>query len=142
MINFPPILSPPHAIEQSMFLVSFYLRYYSYLMARAVAASIWRSLFAPAIAGSSSSDGGGGDPLAGASEAGRRYRHECLAHGGGKPGARIVSDLLGVGDLASSPELLAGAVVAEVDAAAEAVRRLEGGGGKGKRTGAASGRAP
>ncbi len=114
-------------------------------MARAVAASIWRSLFAPAIAGSSSSDGGGGggDPLAGASEAGRRYRHECLAHGGGKPGARIVSDLLGVGDLASSPELLAGAVVAEVDAAAEAVRRLEGGGGgKGKRTGAASGRAP
>ncbi len=111
-------------------------------MARAVAASIWRSLFAPAIVGSSSSDGGGGgDPLAGASEAGRRYRSECLAHGGGKPGARIVSDLLGVGDLASSPELLAGAVVAEVDAAAEAVRRLEGG-GKGKRTGAATGRMP
>ncbi len=107
-------------------------------MARAVAASIWRSLFAPAIVGSSSD---GGDPLAGAAEAGRRYRHECLAHGGGKPGARIVSDLLGVGDLASSPELLAGAVVAEVDAAAEAVRRLEGG-GKGKRTGAATGRMP
>ncbi len=74
-------------------------------MARAVAASIWSALFA-------------GDPLDGS--AGARYRRECLAHGGGKPSAKIVSDLLGV----KSASLLTDAVVAEVDAAAVAVKNL------------------
>ncbi|XP_037075644.1 mitochondrial intermediate peptidase-like [Pollicipes pollicipes] len=60
-------------------LVGYGARYYSYLMARAVASAIWRDLFAV-------------DPFDRAM--GERYRRECLAHGGGVPAHRIVSQLL------------------------------------------------
>jgi len=46
-------------------------------------------------------------------DSGLKYRNECLAHGGGKPSHRLVSDFLG-SDV--NPENLSEALLAEVDA--------------------------
>ncbi|TRY74904.1 hypothetical protein TCAL_00516 [Tigriopus californicus] len=79
-------------------LVGYGARYYSYLMARSVASSIWQCHFQE-------------DPLNG--ESGGRYRSECLSHGGGKPSHDLVSDFLGKEVL---PEDLADALISELDA--------------------------
>jgi hypothetical protein len=65
---------------------------------RAVASAIWQYGFQE-------------DPYS--SAAGRRYWAECLAHGGGKPSHRIVSDYLEQPGLV--PASLAGALVSELD---------------------------
>jgi intermediate peptidase len=78
-------------------LVGYGARYYSYLMARSVASSIWQHYFEA-------------DPLN--SEGGANYRHDCLAHGGGKPSHLLVSDFLG---RSVQPEHLAEALIKEID---------------------------
>ncbi|XP_043242923.1 mitochondrial intermediate peptidase-like [Amphibalanus amphitrite] len=77
-------------------LVGYGGRYYSYLMARAVASAIWRELFRA-------------DPFD--RSAGERYRRECLAHGGGVPAHQIVSGLL---RRDVSPAELASSIVTDV----------------------------
>ena len=83
-----------------------FTRYYSYLMARSVASSIWQKCFQS-------------DPLN--PDAGRRYRAECLAHGGGKPSHELVSDFLG---REVNPEDLADAVVAEIDSKTDVLKAM------------------
>ena len=87
-------------------LVGYGARYYSYLMARSVASLIWQRFFED-------------DPLN--SEAGQRYREECLSHGGGKPSQKLVSDCLGVN---VTPEVLANALLSEVESKQEAVTEM------------------
>lgn len=82
-------------------LVGYGARYYSYLMSRAVASLIWQRDF-------------DADPFN--PDAGGRYRRECLAHGGGKPSYRLVSDYLGGGDHLVGPQQLAEALVSEIRA--------------------------
>ncbi|XP_020290240.1 mitochondrial intermediate peptidase isoform X2 [Pseudomyrmex gracilis] len=60
-------------------LVGYGAKYYSYLISRAIAAWIWQTYFHE-------------DPFC--RSAGERYRRECLAHGGGKPASKLVSDFL------------------------------------------------
>ncbi|XP_043284795.1 mitochondrial intermediate peptidase isoform X2 [Venturia canescens] len=60
-------------------IVGYGAKYYAYLISRAVASWIWQTYFQV-------------DPLSRCS--GERYRHECLAHGGGKPPSKLVSDFL------------------------------------------------
>lgn len=61
-------------------LVGYGAKYYSYLVSKAVANSIWQRLFER-------------DPLSASS--GQRYVDEVLAHGGGKPPREIVQSVLG-----------------------------------------------
>lgn len=60
-------------------LVGYGAKYYSYLISKAVANSIWKKLFEM-------------DPLS--STAGQFYRREVLSHGGGKPPKQIVESVL------------------------------------------------
>lgn len=60
-------------------LVGYGAKYYSYLVSKAVAASIWKKLFQ-------------NDPFS--SSAGHLYKQEVLRHGGGKPPKKIVESVL------------------------------------------------
>ena len=87
-------------------LVGYGARYYSYLMARSVASSIWQQYFQD-------------DPFN--SENGRKYRQECLSHGGGKPSRDLVSDFL---EKPVDAQLLADSLIAEIDTKNKLVRDL------------------
>lgn len=78
-------------------LVGYGAKYYSYLVSRAVAASIWRKLFL-------------NDPLS--SSAGEVYKNEVLSHGGGKPSKNIVENVL---DCKVNAEVLADSVICEIE---------------------------
>lgn len=60
-------------------LVGYGAKYYSYLMSRAIASSIWHDCFI-------------NDPFD--RSMGEKYRRECLAHGGGKPPRNLVNEFL------------------------------------------------
>ena len=79
-------------------LTGYGARYYSYLMARSVATSIWQKYFQD-------------DPFN--EENGMKYRQECLSHGGGKPSKQLVSDFLG--ESLVTPDGLADALIADID---------------------------
>jgi len=79
-------------------LTGYGARYYSYLMARSVATSIWQKYFQE-------------DPFN--QENGMKYREECLSHGGGKPSKQLVSDFLG--ESLVTPDRLADALIADID---------------------------
>jgi len=87
-------------------LVGYGARYYSYLMARAVASAIWQHGFQH-------------DPYSGTE--GRKYWAECLSHGGGKPSHLLVSDYLG--QAVTQPAALAGGLIQEVDTKRKEVER-------------------
>ena len=53
--------------------------------------------------------------------AGEKYRRECLAHGGGKPSHKLVSDYLG---FEIQPEELSDALIKEVDDKQEALKEF------------------
>ncbi|CAD6242171.1 GSCOCG00009431001-RA-CDS [Cotesia congregata] len=78
-------------------LVGYGAKYYSYLISRAVASWIWQTYFQK-------------DPLS--RSAGEKYRRECLAHGGGKPASKVVSDFL---NKEASAGNFANALVNEID---------------------------
>jgi len=80
-------------------LVGYGARYYSYLLARAVASAIWQANFSE-------------DPYS--RDEGSRYWSECLAHGGGKPSHLLVADYLGHQGV--QVEELAQALIQELDA--------------------------
>lgn len=61
-------------------LVGYGAKYYSYLVSRAVASSIWRKCFVK-------------DPFD--RDMGNKYRHELLAHGGGKAPSELIENLVG-----------------------------------------------
>ncbi|XP_071798534.1 mitochondrial intermediate peptidase-like isoform X2 [Asterias amurensis] len=61
-------------------LVGYGAKYYSYLLSRAVASSVWHQCFAA-------------DPLS--RDTGERYRWDMLAHGGGREPAVLVENMLG-----------------------------------------------
>lgn len=71
-------------------------KYYSYLVSRAVAYSIWQNYFKK-------------DPLDRTN--GESYRRECLAHGGGKNPKVLVADFL---KMEVSPEILASSLANEI----------------------------
>jgi len=79
-------------------LVGYGARYYSYLLARAVASAIWQHGFQD-------------DPYSGS--AGQRYWTECLSHGGGKKSHLIVSDYLE--QPGWEPASLASSLIQELD---------------------------
>jgi len=89
----------PNTAPQLRFshLVGYGARYYSYLLAKSVASAIWQKNFQD-------------DPFS--STAGKRYRDECLSHGGGKRSLSLVSDYLQE-DL--QPCQLSAALLTEVD---------------------------
>lgn len=60
-------------------LVGYGAKYYSYLISKAVASWIWQTYFEK-------------DPFN--KDSGHKYRHECLAHGGGIPPRKLVSSFL------------------------------------------------
>lgn len=62
------------------FQVGYGARYYSYLLARAVASNIWQQLFQA-------------DPFD--TDKGNLLRQKCLSYGGGKPSSQIIAGLLG-----------------------------------------------
>ncbi|CAH1175721.1 unnamed protein product [Phaedon cochleariae] len=78
-------------------LVGYGAKYYSYLVSRALAHSIWKSYFEK-------------DPFS--RESGERYRMECLSHGGGKNPRDLVRDFLGVDP---TPDILADYLINEID---------------------------
>lgn len=78
-------------------LVGYGAKYYSYLISRAIASWIWQTYFQ-------------NDPLSRSS--GEKYRRECLAHGGGKPPSKLVSDFL---SKEASPSNFAKSLVNEID---------------------------
>ena len=80
-----------------LFQVGYGARYYSYLLARSVASNIWQKLFRD-------------DPFD--PSKGAIFRNKCLSHGGGKPSADIISDLL---DQKVEPIDLADALLTEID---------------------------
>ena len=84
-------------------------RYYSYLLARSVASSIWQKLFKA-------------DPFD--SDMGALFRKECLSHGGGKPSPVIISDLLNIGHPVD-PSQLADALLNEIDEKQNTVWKLQ-----------------
>merc|ERR1719468_592076 len=88
-------------------LVGYGARYYSYLLARAVASNIWQKLFK-------------NDPFD--SDMGALYRSECLSHGGGKPSPKIISDLLGH---PVYPGELVDALLNEIDEKQAIIKRFE-----------------
>lgn len=62
-------------------LVGYGAKYYSYLMSKAISSWMWNTYFEK-------------DPLNRA--AGEKFRRECLAHGGGIPSRKLVSNYLGI----------------------------------------------
>lgn len=78
-------------------LVGYGAKYYSYLMSRAVASSIWQKYFAS-------------DPFSRVE--GERYRRDCLEHGGGKPARALVKDFL---QCDPTPKYLVSALITDLD---------------------------
>lgn len=78
-------------------MVGYGAKYYSYLTSRAIASWIWQTYFQ-------------NDPLSRSS--GEKYRRECLAHGGGKPPSKLVSDFL---NKEASPLNFAKSLLNEID---------------------------
>ncbi|KAG5884744.1 hypothetical protein JTB14_029225 [Gonioctena quinquepunctata] len=78
-------------------LVGYGAKYYSYLVSRALAHSIWKKYFEE-------------DPFS--RENGEKYRLDCLSHGGGKNPKELVSDFLRVDP---HPEVLAKYLIDEID---------------------------
>jgi len=118
VLKFPPREGASWQLRFSH-LVGYGARYYSYLMARAVASKIWQQYFER-------------DPFN--AENGGKYRRECLSHGGGKPSRALVSDFLGT---PVDAQLLADSLIAETDAKNKLVHDLflgnnfkSGGGGR------------
>ncbi|XP_044751197.1 mitochondrial intermediate peptidase [Coccinella septempunctata] len=72
-------------------------KYYSYLVSRAIAYSIWQNYFKK-------------DPLD--RNNGESYRRECLAHGGGRNPKKLVTDFL---KIKVSPEALADSLITEIE---------------------------
>ena len=89
-----------------LFQVGYGARYYSYLLARSVASNIWQKLFRD-------------DPFD--PSKGAIFRNKCLSHGGGKPSADIISDLL---DQKVEPIDLADALLNEIDEKQQMVQFL------------------
>ena len=87
-------------------LVGYGARYYSYLLARSVASNIWQKLFRD-------------NPFD--SSKGAIFRSKCLAHGGGKPSAHIISDLL---EQEVEPIDLADALLSEIDEKQQMVQSM------------------
>lgn len=87
-------------------LVGYGAKYYSYLVSRAIASWIWRTYFQA-------------DPFS--RTAGHRYRKECLAHGGGKPPSKLVSDFLNKDANASN---FAKSLLYEIDMKMENIEKL------------------
>ncbi|XP_012281135.1 mitochondrial intermediate peptidase [Orussus abietinus] len=87
-------------------LVGYGAKYYSYLISRAIASWIWQTYFQA-------------DPFS--RSAGQKYRMECLAHGGGKPASKLVSDFLGKEANASN---FAKALISEIDIDRENAREM------------------
>ncbi|KAK7603090.1 hypothetical protein V9T40_003089 [Parthenolecanium corni] len=77
-------------------LIGYGAKYYSYLMSRAIASSIWQMYF-------------NADPFD--RRMGEKYRRECLAFGGGKPARLLVEDFL---KTKLTPAFLTEALVREV----------------------------
>lgn len=77
-------------------LVGYGAKYYSYLVSRAVAHSIWQKVFAD-------------DPLS--ADAGKLYKHKVLSVGGGRHPREIAESIMGT---AASPEHLAQCILSEV----------------------------
>lgn len=78
-------------------LVGYGAKYYSYLVSRALAYSIWLKYFES-------------DPFS--RNNGQKYRSECLAHGGGKNPQLLVQDFL---EVEPKPETLAEFLMNEID---------------------------
>ncbi|XP_018578163.1 mitochondrial intermediate peptidase isoform X2 [Anoplophora glabripennis] len=78
-------------------LVGYGAKYYSYLVSRALAYSIWQTYFE-------------NDPFS--REKGEKYRHECLAYGGGKHPKDLITDFLQV---EPTPDILARSLLNEID---------------------------
>ncbi|XP_059613496.1 mitochondrial intermediate peptidase [Phlebotomus argentipes] len=87
-------------------LIGYGAKYYSYLVSRAVASSIWHSCFAA-------------DPLS--RSQGEKYRREFLSFGGGVPSRQLVSQFLGRN---VTPQTLAQNLMEEIDASSDTIRRL------------------
>ncbi|GAB0095067.1 mitochondrial intermediate peptidase [Sergentomyia squamirostris] len=82
-------------------LIGYGAKYYSYLVSRAVASSIWHTYFAR-------------DPLS--RSQGEKYRREFLAFGGGVPSRKLVSDFL---HRDVTPQTLAQNLIEEIDTNSE-----------------------
>ncbi|CAG9863414.1 unnamed protein product [Phyllotreta striolata] len=78
-------------------LVGYGAKYYSYLVSRALAYSIWKQYFER-------------DPFS--RENGQKYREECLSHGGGKHPRDLVGEFLKVDP---KPDVLADFLLNEID---------------------------
>ncbi|XP_034937500.1 mitochondrial intermediate peptidase [Chelonus insularis] len=87
-------------------LVGYGAKYYSYLISRAIASWIWQTYFQK-------------DPFSRSS--GEKYRRECLAHGGGKPSSKVVSDFL---NQEANGENFAKSLLTEIDAKDEHVQSI------------------
>ncbi|KAL3280991.1 hypothetical protein HHI36_004216 [Cryptolaemus montrouzieri] len=87
-------------------LVGYGAKYYSYLVSRSVAHSIWHNYFQS-------------DPLD--RKQGERYRRECLAYGGGKNPKKLVSDFL---RMEASPKVFANSLITEISENHEIVRKF------------------
>lgn len=82
-------------------LVGYGAKYYSYLVSRSVAYSIWQKVFAD-------------DPMS--PEAGQLYKQKVLCVGGGKHPRQIVESIIGT---EASPEHLAQGIISEVESYAK-----------------------
>lgn len=87
-------------------LVGYGAKYYSYLMSKAIASWIWTEYFDK-------------EPLN--RDAGEKYRRECLAHGGGIPSRKLVSNYLGK---EVDSESLSDSLINEITQNYEKVRRV------------------
>ncbi|XP_078047955.1 mitochondrial intermediate peptidase [Augochlora pura] len=87
-------------------LVGYGAKYYAYLISRAIASWIWQTYFQA-------------DPFN--RTAGDRYRNECLAHGGGKPSSKLVSDFL---NKEASADNFARSLLNEIDMRIEQVNNV------------------
>lgn len=88
-------------------LVGYGAKYYSYLISRAIASWIWQTYFQT-------------NPFN--RTAGDRYRKECLAHGGGKPPSKLVSDFL---DQEASANNFAKSLLNEIDIKTDQVQKVK-----------------
>ncbi|XP_053996198.1 mitochondrial intermediate peptidase isoform X1 [Hylaeus anthracinus] len=88
-------------------LVGYGAKYYSYLISRAIASWIWQTYFQA-------------DPFN--RTAGDRYRKECLAHGGGKPSSKLVSDFL---DKEANANNFAKSLLNEIDMRTDQVQKVK-----------------
>lgn len=77
-------------------MIGYGARYYSYLMSRSIASTIWQMYFNK-------------NPFS--RVMGEKYRQECLAHGGGKPPRILVKDYL---DIDVTPMELTKSLVTEI----------------------------